>query len=249
MTIKALIVDDEAPARKRLRDLLARAPDVDVVQECRDGPSVVAAILKHNPDLLFLDVQMPEMSGLEVLERVGVDRVPAVVFVTAYDQHAVDAKALDYLLKPFTEARFLESLQRVRKSLRTSTGREDLRAQLASLLESDPIGPDRIPVRRGNRIRFVEVDGIDRIEGAGNYVRIHVGREDHLVRGTLKGFAQKLRARGFLRIHHSHVVNWDKVEEVEPWGHGEYLVRLKDGTTLVSSRTYTAELRGVLDGP
>ncbi|GMR12793.1 MAG: LytTR family DNA-binding domain-containing protein [Gemmatimonadota bacterium] len=250
MTFSAIIVDDEAPARKRLRDLLKDEDDVEIVAECPDGPSAVDAILHYEPDVLFLDVQMPEMGGFEVLRAVGPDQAPTVVFVTAYERHAVEAfeaRALDYLLKPFTRSRFRETLARVRarsSSARDGTG---LRGRIEELLDTVRDGVRRIPVRTGSRIRFVEVSDVDWIEGAGNYVILHVGGRQHRVRGSLKGFAGKLDARRFIRIHHSYIVNLDRLRELQPWSHGEFVVILQDGTHLTSSRTYSDALREVLE--
>ena len=251
MTLSALIVDDEAPARKRLRDLLKTVPDVELLGECPDGPSAVEVILERRPDIVFLDIQMPEMSGFDVLRSVGPDGVPAVVFVTAYDRHALeafDARALDYLLKPFTEARFNESLDRVRRVVGGGDAeRDELRARLARLLEAGVGAVDRIPVRKGDKIRFVPVDDVIHIEASGNYVRLHTDDGEHLVRGSLKSLAERLEDRGFVRIHNSHVVNWACVEELETWGHGEYQVTLRGGARIVSSRTYGPQLRRMLD--
>ena len=250
MSISALIVDDEAPARKRLRDLLAKEADVDVVAECPDGPSAVDALLEHEPDVLFLDVQMPEMDGFEVLRLVGLDAAPVVVFVTAYDQHALEAfeaRALDYLLKPFTGKRFGETLDRVRNTLGASQHRDQLRRDLEGLIGSSPTTIERIPVRVGARIRFVSVEDIDWIEGDGNYVRLHASGQQHRIRGTLKRLAVKLAPQRFVRVHQSYVVNLDRVRELQPWSHGEFVVVMRDGAELISSRTYSGVLREMLD--
>jgi two-component system LytT family response regulator len=248
MRLTALIVDDEAPARKRLRDLIAAEPDIDLVGECEDGPSAVDAILALEPDVLFLDVQMPEMDGFEVLEAVGVGVVPSVVFVTAYDQHALaafEARAIDYLLKPFTRERFSETLRRVRPS--PTRHDADLSARLERLLGERSDRLERIPVRSAAGVRLLAVDSIDWIEGDGNYVRLHAGPAEHRVRGTLKSFAERLSGRGFVRIHQSYVVNLDRVRELQPWSHGEFVVVLANGKKLVSSRTYSGALKRLLD--
>jgi two-component system LytT family response regulator len=248
MRLTALIVDDEAPARKRLRDLIAAEPDIDLVGECEDGPSAVDAILALEPDVLFLDVQMPEMDGFEVLEAVGVGVVPSVVFVTAYDQHALaafEARAIDYLLKPFTRERFSETLRRVRPG--PTRHDADLSVRLERLLGERSDRLERIPVRSAAGVRFLAVDSIDWIEGDGNYVRLHAGPAEHRVRGTLKSFAERLSGRGFVRIHQSYVVNLDRVRELQPWSHGEFVVVLANGKKLVSSRTYSGALKRLLD--
>lgn len=250
MTFSAIIVDDEAPARKRLRDLLNDEDDIDIVAECPDGPSAVDAILHHDPDVLFLDVQMPEMDGFEVLRAVGSDQAPTVVFVTAYDRHAVEAfeaRALDYLLKPFTRSRFRETLERVRVTSRSARDRTLLSGRIEELLDAVRDEVRRIPVRTGSRIRFVDVGDVDWIEAAGNYVVLHVAGRHHRVRGSLKAFAARLDARRFVRIHHSYIVNLDRLQELQPWSHGEFVVILRDGTQLTSSRTYSDALRKVLE--
>ncbi len=245
--IRALIVDDEAPARQRLRDLLADVSDVDVVRECVDGPEAVIAIEEEKPDLVFLDVQMPEMDGFEVLETVGPGAIPAVIFVTAYDKHAVaafDARALDYLLKPYSKERFSETLQRVREALTEAP--ESLIQRVEGLLDQRG-APSRIPVRENGRIRFVDVDSIDWLESDGNYVMLHAAGEAHRIRATLKRMAERLADSGFIRIHQSYVVNSKRIRELQPWTHGEFAVVMDDGTTLVSSRTFSGGLRELLD--
>jgi len=254
MIVRVVIVDDEAPARRRLRTLLRREPDMSIVAECNDGPAAVAAIREHAPHLVFLDIQMPEMSGFDVLRTVGVDAVPAVVFVTAYDRYALqafEAHALDYLLKPFANQRFRDTLDRVRGVL----AREDDRAfrrRLEALLASGSTGggsgaAHRIAVKTADRVIFVGHDEIDWIEGAGNYVRIHAAGAQHLVRDTLKSLSDRLDPQRFLRVHHSHIVNIDRIRELRPWSHGEYIIVLADGTRLASSRSYSDTLRRLVD--
>ena len=246
MTVRALVVDDEAPARKRLRDLLAAEPGFELVGECEDGPTAVEAIEDLEPDVVFLDVQMPEMDGFEVLEAVGIETVPYVVFVTAYDRHALaafEARAIDYLLKPFTRARFRETLTRIGAGGRAEGS---LLHGLGQLLEERRHGRERIPVKDGDGYRLLHPMEIDWIESDGNYVRIHTGRRELRVRGTLSSYADRLAAGGFARIHQSYVVNLDRVREVRPWSHGELVVVLDGGKELVSSRTYTAALKRTL---
>lgn len=243
MTLRALVVDDEAPARRRLRDLIADEPEIELVGECEDGSAAVEAILGLEPDVVFLDVQMPEMDGFEVLDTVGVDAVPSVVFVTAWDRHALaafEARAVDYLLKPFTRERFRETLSRL-------TPERDARLEaLGRLLTDRRTRPGRLAVKEDDRIHFVEIREIEWIEGDGNYVRLHTPAGEHRVRGTLKGLVTRLGPRGFVRIHHSYLVNVGRVEELRPWSHGELVVVLRSGKTLVSSRTYTPVLKRVL---
>jgi two-component system LytT family response regulator len=241
--IQALIVDDERLARKRIRSLLKNERDVEVVGECADGAEALAAIRKQNPDLVFLDVQMPEMDGFQVLQSVGADQMPAVVFVTAYDKYALRAfevHALDYLLKPFDEDRFGEALRRAKDQvLGSSNG--DLHDRLLALIEHLRSGEryvDRLLVKASGRVLFLKTEDIDWIEAAGNYVRLHVGRESHLLRETMNTIETKLDPARFLRIHRSTIVNLDRIKEMQPWFSGEYVVLLKDGTELRLSRGY-----------
>ena len=248
--IRVIIVDDEMPARRRLRTLLRREPDTTIVAECSDGPAAVEAVRALSPDLMFLDIQMPEMSGFDVLRDVGLDTVPAVVFVTAYDRYALqafDAHALDYLLKPFTNERFHDMLTRARRTL-TGAADGSLQRRLESLVSAiaAPDGAHRVALKTGDRVVFVNAAEIDRVEAAGNYVRVHAGAAQHLVRDTLKGIMSRLDPQRFLRVHHSHVVNVERVRELRPWSHGEYVVVLQDGTRIASSRTYSQHLRSLV---
>lgn len=248
--IRTLVVDDEAPARRRLRSLISREKDLELVGECADGPSAVQAVRELRPDLLFLDVQMPEMDGLEVLAAIGVDAVPVVIFITAYERYALqafDAEAVDYLLKPFANARFARALERARSRLRGDRDAAISRAQLGAVLEAaERRRAARIAIKVDGRVHVLEPNAIDRVEGAGNYVRIFAHGRSHLVRNSLKEMAARLDAHRFVRIHQSHIVNLDRVVELRPWGHGEYVVVLRDGTRLNSSRTYGDALRRAL---
>jgi two-component system LytT family response regulator len=241
--IQALIVDDERLARKRIRSLLKNERDVEVVGECADGAEALAAIRKQSPDLVFLDVQMPEMDGFQVLQEVGGDRMPAVVFVTAYDKYALRAfevHALDYLLKPFDEDRFGEALRRAKEQVLGGSNGE-LHGRLIALIEHLRSGEryvDRLLVKASGRVLFLKTEDIDWIEAAGNYVRLHVGRESHLLRETMNTIETKLDPAHFLRIHRSTIVNLDRIKEMQPWFSGEYVVLLKDGTELRLSRGY-----------
>lgn len=251
MTIRAVVVDDEPLARERIRTLLADEPDVEVVDECRDGVEAVEAIEEHDPDLVFLDVQMPEVDGFEVLEAVGIERAPVVVFVTAHDEYAIrafDVHALDYLLKPFDGERFRRALDRARAELAGEPALD--RDRLSGLIESlrDERGHlERIAVKTTSRVVFLSVDEIDWIGAAGNYVELHVGEQIHLLRDSLKAMEGKLDPATFVRVHRSHIVNLDRVRTMEPWFHGEYVLVLEDGTELRASRTYSDRLRKLLD--
>jgi len=241
MTIRALIVDDEPLARQSVRRFLKYHPDIEVVAECGDGRSAVTAIQADKPDIIFLDVQMPEMDGFEVVNRIGVDRMPAAIFVTAYDQYALrafDANALDYLLKPFGKARFERALTRAREGIAGGLDKEATQRILRVMEGAARRGSylDRIPISKSGRIVFVEVGEIQWIEAAGNYTRIHTKGRSHDVRETLTSLERKLDPKDFLRIHRSAIVNVLFVKEVHPWFHGYHLVLLEDGQKLRMSR-------------
>lgn len=248
--IRTLIVDDEAPARHRLTTLLGEEADIEIVGECADGQSAVEHILRLAPDVLFLDVQMPEMSGFEVLDTVSSAAVPAVVFVTAYDEHAMgafEAGAVDYLLKPFTSARMRETLARVRRMLAGDAARaaqHDLQALLSSVLP--PASERRVAVRDGDRICILRSGEIERLEGAGNYVRVHARERTYLIRSTLRLIAERLRGAGFRRISHSTVVNTGRIRALDPLSRGAYRVLLDDGTAVRTSRSYADAVREIL---
>ncbi len=246
--IKTLVVDDEPLARERLAGLLASQPDIEIVAQCRDGEEAVTAVIDHAPDLVFLDVQMPQMNGFEVIEAVGVDRMPPVIFVTAYDQHALRAfevRALDYLLKPFDRERFNEALQRARRQIeRAETG--DLGRRLLALvkdLRRDQPRAERLVVKSGGRLFFLRTDEIDWVEAAGNYVRVHVGTTSHLMRETMTAIEGRLDPEMFFRIHRCRIVNMERIQELQPWLNGEYAVLLRTGTRLTLSRGYREKLQ------
>ena len=249
--IRAIIVDDEPPARNKIRELLKANPDVEVIDECSNGREAVQSIASKSPDLVFLDIQMPELDGFGVIEAIGPEHLPAVVFVTAYDQYAVQAfevHAIDYLLKPFDRQRFQTALNRVTDYLQ-SNQRDELNQQLNSLLRQLK-GPrkqtERFVVKSGGRVFFLKNDEIDWIEAAGNYVRLHVGTETHLLRETMSAIQKKLDASRFIRIHRSTFVNIEKIKELQPWFHGEYVVIMRDGTQLTMSRSYRSSLPDLL---
>lgn len=248
MTIRTLIVDDEDGARRRLRSLLDDEADVEVVGECRDGEEALEAVLAKAPDLVFLDVRMPGLDGLEVLDALGGRLPPAVVFATAYDDYAVrafEARALDYLVKPYSVSRMKETLDRVRERLRAGTRDRVVADALRSL--GRELRPRRLRLRSGGTLVFVDPDEVDRIEGDGNYIRVHTGRRSILLRDTLKGILARLPPESFVRIHHSHIVNVRRIRQVRPSSHGEYTVVLVDGTRLSATRTYVGELRARLE--
>jgi len=250
MTIRALIVDDEAPARERIAALLADQADVEILAECGNGPEAVDAIVDRRPDLVFLDVQMPEMSGFEVVDAVGAESLPALVFVTAYDEFALrafEARALDYLLKPFTAARFADALDRARRVLRGDAAR-DVQQRVGHVLDEvlPPLSQRRIAARDGNRVVFLRIQEIDWIEGAANYVRLHAGGRVFTLRATLRVTAERLHPAGFRRIHHSTIVNVERIRALERRPDGGYIVTLERGTRLESSRSYEAGLGQLL---
>ncbi|HEV2146195.1 MAG TPA: LytTR family DNA-binding domain-containing protein [Longimicrobiaceae bacterium] len=251
MKLRALIVDDEPLGRERIRQLLAAEEDVEVVAECGHGGEAVEAIEGLEPDLVFLDVQMPELDGFGVVEAVGVDRMPMTVFVTAYEEFALrafEASALDYLLKPFDRARFAQALDRVRTQIRLRRDQE-VRGQLATLLQE--MRPrrkhlERLVVRSGGRIRFVRVEEVDCFEAEGNYVRVHAGERNHLIRQTMSALEAELDPARFLRIHRSTIVNLERIDHIEPLFQGEYSVALRGGRKLTSSRGYRERLHEAL---
>jgi two-component system LytT family response regulator len=253
MTLRALIVDDEPLAREKLRTLLGHEGDVEVVGECGDGLQAVASIERLAPDLVFLDVQMPEIDGFGVLEAIPRRRLPAIIFVTAYDRYALKAfevHALDYLLKPFDRERFHGALDRARAEL---IGREGnggaMGRRLLELLEQlheERAYTSRFVVRESGRVYFVRVDEIEWIEAAGNYARIHVGPRDHLLRETMKMLEARLDPEKFLRIHRSMIVNVERIRQLEPSFHGEYEIVLASGARVTSSRGYSDRLKRLI---
>lgn len=247
MTIRALVVDDEAPARRKLVRLLGQAPDVELVGEAANGPEAVRAVRDHRPDVVFLDVRMPGLDGIDVVREIGPGAVPCVVFVTAFDDHAVQAfevQALDYLLKPVAPSRFHAALARVREAL--DGGRTgDLAARLERALAAvrAPASPwlERLLVPQDDRQVLVAVDHIDHIEAAGNYVQLHTADGRFLLRATIGALAARLDPSRFVRISRSDVVRLDAVRELVPWFHGDQRVVLKDGTKLMWSRRYRGQ--------
>jgi two-component system, LytTR family, response regulator len=242
MKIRALIVDDEPLARQRIRQLLGEEPDIELLGECASGPEALALIQRDQPDLMFLDVQMPEMDGFALLAAIPPEQVPIVIFVTAYDQHALKAfevKALDYLLKPFKPARFKETMQRARERLSANLKDGPAVKALLDLLGQRSGGTaylTRLSVKAPDRIVFLKTEQIDCIESAGNYVAVLVGKETHILRETLNALEAKLNPERFLRISRSAIVNLDRVKELQPHFHGEHVVILHNGKRLTMTR-------------
>ncbi|HVL66122.1 MAG TPA: LytTR family DNA-binding domain-containing protein [Vicinamibacterales bacterium] len=245
--VRTLIADDEPLGRERLRSLLAQEDWIEVVGEVGDGPAAIAAIQKLKPELVFLDVQMPGATGFEVIDAIGAARMPFVVFVTAYDQYALkafDVHAVDYLLKPFDRERFQSGLAKVRRHIERRSSGELERRLLELVQDLRPSSRvDRFVIKAGGRVFFVRAEDIDWIEAAGNYVKLHVGSEAHLFRETMNALEARLNPDVFYRIHRSHIVNIERVRELQPWFNGEYVVFLKDGTRLTLSRGYREKLQ------
>jgi two-component system LytT family response regulator len=253
-SIRALIVDDEPLARTGVAQLVDPVEDVTVIGEAANGVEAVRQIDEHAPDLVFLDVQMPEMTGLEVVEAIGVEEMPVTIFVTAYDEYALDAfdaHALDYLLKPIDEDRFADALDRARTQIRRAEA-EGLSRRLEGLLrdydEDDELDPiDRFTVRTRNRIYFVDAADVQWIESEGDYVALHDGEDAHLVRRTMKELEERLDPDRFLRVHRSYIVNTEYVEELRPLDHGTYRLIMAAGTPLKSSRGYSDNVEAFIE--
>lgn len=251
MKIKTLIVDDEPLARERLRVLLEAQPDIEVLGECGDGREAVEAIEAQRPELVFLDIQMPELDGFQVLENLDVDPLPVVIFVTAFNQHAIRAfevHALDYLLKPFDKERFELALSRARNHLNRSQG-GDLTQKLSALLADlrpEPKTTDRLVIKTSGKVVFLRTAEIDWIEAADNYLNLHVGADSHLLRETMASIEERLDPAQFLRISRSTIVNIERIKELQPMFHGDYTVILRNGTRLTLSRGYRDKLQQLL---
>jgi two-component system, LytTR family, response regulator len=240
---RVLIVDDEPLARARLRELVADDPALVLAGECANGRDAVTAIVRDDPDIVLLDVQMPELDGLGVVRTVGADRMPVTVFVTASDAHAVsafDLHAVDYVLKPVERDRFTEALRRAKRRV----GQDAVglgRPQLAALIT-------RLALKLEGRTLFISPATIDWVEALDNHVRLHTGRETLVVRDTLTHLAERLPPGLFLRVHRSTLVNTDRIREIQPWFGGEYAIVLTDGTKLTTGRRYRAAVQSFLAG-
>ncbi|HEU4585015.1 MAG TPA: LytTR family DNA-binding domain-containing protein [Gemmatimonadaceae bacterium] len=261
MTVKTLIVDDEPLARSRLRKLLSAEDGVEIVGECASAEEAIGVIESALPDLVFLDVQMPGMDGFEMLAKLETPALPAIIFVTAFDDYALRAfevHALDYLLKPYSRARFVDAFRRAREQLeRESAAAADRRllGLLAELRARESGGAavpaaahehERLVVKADGRMFFVRPADIDWIEASANYVRLHARGESYQLRESMKNMEERLPRNSFVRIHRSAIVNLDRVRELQPWFHGEYVVILADGTKLTASRVYAGRLRELM---
>jgi len=253
--IQVLVADDETPARQRLIDLLAKDAQVDGISEAADGEAAVEEIQKRRPDLVFLDVQMPELDGLAVIDAIGAAAMPLTVFVTAYDQHAIrafEANALDYLLKPFSDERFEATMARAKTRLDERSIGEFGQRILKMVAHTPPIADrrlDRLVVKSGGTTRFVRAIDIDWIEAAGVYVTLHVAGKELLYRAALNDLADRLDPRRFVRVHRSALVNIESIIQLEPMSHGEFEAVIKNGSRTRVSRTYRAQLEKRLGQP
>jgi len=248
-TILAVIVDDEPLGRTVIREMLRRDGEVEIAGECANGQEAIETISNQRPDLVFLDVQMPEMDGFEVLA--ALDWLPMVVFVTAYDQYAVRAfevHAVDYLLKPFDRERFDRALQHAKSRLKLDRNGEINQRILALLEKPHRKYLERVVIKAHGRVFFLKTGEIDWIGAEGNYISLHVKKDSYLLRETIGGFEAQLDPAKFSRIHRSQIVNLDRIRELQPWSHGEYHVILHDGTQLTLSRGYRDRLHELLGG-
>jgi two-component system LytT family response regulator len=246
--IRAVVADDEALARERICTLLRGHDDIEIVGECADGGEAVRLVNREPTDLLFLDVQMPVMDGFDVVREVHPDRMPAVVFVTAHDDHALEAfeiHALDFLLKPFDQPRFEKTLARARVQVAQarSTGADTRILSAIEDLRGQRDESDRLVVRSGRRVILLRPPEIDWIEADGNYVRVHVGEESHVVRETMQNMEKKLDPKLFVRINRAAIVNFDRIAQLEPLSHGEYVVVLRNRTRLTATRVFGGRLK------
>lgn len=248
MAIRVLVVDDEQLARRRIRSLLSSHPEFEVVGECANGCSAIDAITKTKPDVLFLDVQLPDIDGFSVLRDIARDSLPKIVFVTAYDQYAVEAfrtRAIDYLLKPFSRERFSECIARI-KEQNGGAGESDRRV-LDLLAELRPPKlPSRIVVRTNGKALLIPVQRIDWVQAERDYVRVHVGKDSYLLRGTISSFESRLDPANFVRVHRSAIVNLDSIAELQTLGGGDFSAVLRTGTEIPLSRGCRERVRRAL---
>ncbi len=249
--IRALVVDDELPARRRILDLLEKQDDIEITGMARDGREAVDGIHDGRPDLMFLDIQMPNLDGFGVLQAVGQNLMPVTIFVTAYDAFAIrafEAHALDYLLKPFGDERFEAALGRARDFIRGQRASEFAERVLTLLADraTTPAAIDRLAIKSGGRVAFLEVREIDWIEAAGVYINLHAGGRTYLYRSSMGSLHKRLDPRVYMRVHRSVIINANRIRELEVRTHGDHTVTLKDGTKLPLSRTYRSQLEAWL---
>ena len=242
MQIKALIVDDEPLARDRIREMLKDHPEVEVIAEARNGREAIDSVANHNPDLVFLDVQMPDLDGFDVLRNLNVAQLPVIIFVTAYDQYALrafDVHAVDYLTKPFDRERFAAAVDQAKVFMKGA--KESDTSRILNMLEELRAGArylERFAIKNGETVFFVRAEDVDAIEAQGNYVRLSLAGSSHLLRDTLNNIESQINPRKFVRIHRRTIVNIDRVKEVQTWARGEYRVVLCTGAHYTLSRGY-----------
>ncbi|MGA9977545.1 MAG: LytTR family DNA-binding domain-containing protein [Candidatus Sulfotelmatobacter sp.] len=254
--VRTVIADDERLARQKLLILLESEPQVKVVAECQDGRQAVSAIRSLRPDMLLLDIQMPDLDGFQVLSEISQEEMPVVIFTSAYDQYAIrafEANALDYLLKPFDQERLHQAVERARSELRKQRDHEithrilNLLSQVRSITPPAPEVESRLVIKANGRVVFLDLDNIEWVEAAANYVRLNVGKESYLFRETISRISERLDANHFVRIHRSTIVNIRKIKELIPVNSGEYVVVLKSGRELSCSRGYRGALQGIVE--
>ena len=242
MRIKALIVDDEPLARDRIREMLKEHPEVEVIGEARNGQEAVDFVANHNPDLVFLDIQMPDLDGFDVLQKLDAAQLPLIIFVTAYDQYALrafDVHAVDYLTKPFDRERFAEAIDHAKVFMKGA--REPDTARILNMLQELRAGSrylERFAIKNGETLFFVRAVDVNAIEAQGNYVRLNLANSSHLLRDTLNNIESQINPRMFVRIHRRTIVNIDRIKEVQTWARGEYRVVLVTGAHYTLSRGY-----------
>ena len=252
-SIRVLIVDDEPLARRRVREMLHGDRDIEIVGEPANGLEAVEAVRQNNPDLMFLDVQMPGMDGFEVLNVLRGERLPLIVFITAYDRYALqafEASAVDYILKPFDRARFDRAVEQAKSRIRKER-RIDLTQHLLTLLENlkrQPAYPERMAIKDGARIVYVKTESIEWVEADGNYVRLHTVKGSYHLLSTIGSLEAQLDPKKFRRIHRATIVNIDCIRELQPWFNGCYRVILHSGVELSLSRGYREKQSELLDG-
>jgi len=249
--LRTVIVDDEKPARDKLSILLASEPDIEVVAKCENGAAAISALKETKPDLLLLDIQLPDMDGFSVLNALPPRELPVVIFTTAFDHYAIkafEAHALDYLLKPFDHQRLRDALHRARLTVRTQTDRL-LTNKLLNILQGARSGLSdrRFLVRSGGRVVFLAYDEVEWIEAMANYVRLHAGNAAYTLRGSIGNVAARLPNDQFVRIHRSTVVNVRTIKELQPCNSGEFIVVLRNGKELSCSRGYAPGLRRLIE--
>jgi two-component system LytT family response regulator len=254
MPIRVLIVDDERLSRLKLRDLLEKENDIEIVGEAGSGQEAVNAIKKLKPDLVFLDVQMPELDGFDVIEAIGLHHMPHIIFATAYDQYALQAfniHALDYLLKPFDQERFRDALTHVRRSLWTTEVKDEFKNRLKKLIkdvQSETPYPKRFLIQSNRKMYILKTNEVEWVEASGNYTIFHTLHGEHSLRETMDDMEKKLDPQQFIRANRSVIINLEFIKEIQPYFHGEFIVFLKSNQKVIISRTYRENFKKIFDG-